>query len=54
MGQHHREGIKGDGYKVLQRVNCPPRRIKPARITERWMDRHGWIKGEDGKWRRKP
>jgi hypothetical protein len=53
MGQHKREGIKGDGYKAAQRIECPPRRIKPARLNiDKWMYRHGWRKTEDGKWRR--
>ena len=53
MGQHRRDGIKGDGYKAVQRIEPGPLRIKPAKVTEKWMERHGWTKGEDGKWRRK-
>ena len=50
MGQHHREGIKGDGYKAAQRTQPRQLRMKPANITEKWMVKHGWVKGEDGKW----
>lgn len=52
MGQHKREGIRGDGYKAAQQVVKRALRIKPARITEKWMLKHGWTKGEDGAWRR--
>jgi len=51
MGEHKREGIRGDGYKAVQRIEPQPLRIKPAGITGKWMLKRGWVLGDDGKWR---
>jgi hypothetical protein len=51
MGQHHKIEVNGDGYKAIQRIEPQPLRIKPARISEGWMLKRGWVKGDDGKWR---
>lgn len=50
MGQHKRDGVKGDGYKAAQRIEKRILRIKPANITDKWMIKHGWVKGDNGKW----
>ena len=52
MGQHKREGIKGDGYKVAQRTIKRGRYVKLAGVTESWMIKHGWRKTAEGKWER--
>jgi hypothetical protein len=54
MGEHkHREGIKGDGYKKLQRVAPYGRWVIFANVKDKWLIKHGWVKGEDGKWHRR-
>lgn len=53
MGEHkHREGIKGDSYKAIQRIEPKPLRIKQAQTSDKWMIKHGWRKNEEGKWER--
>ncbi len=56
MGQHKRDGIKGDEYKKWQihsRLIAKRRLyVKAAHVTEKWMLDHGYRKREDGKWER--
>jgi hypothetical protein len=53
VGEHnHRVGIKGSAYKESQRLAERKRgRYKLiARLSEKWLQMHGYIKREDGKW----
>jgi len=51
MGERKlKSGIKGDAYKKDQRVAVNGKYHKPARITDKWMIKHGWKKNEEGKW----
>lgn len=53
MGEHkHKPRIKGNDYKLGQKIVRRPRMIKPAKITDKWLIKHGWVKGEDNKWHR--
>jgi hypothetical protein len=56
MGQHHKDGIKGNGYKREQirdkLIQKRRRYIKLASVTDQWMIDHGYRKREDGKWER--
>lgn len=50
MGQHKtKAAIKGDGYKSIQRIQPRALLIKSAPITDKWLERHGYVKVEKKK-----
>jgi len=44
--------VKGAGYKAVQKAKPRPLRIKPAKLSDKWWLKRGWVKNEAGKWQR--